>query len=92
MVSAANIGMITPERDRDPEAAINAASGHGDSIVSRRDSTDEGDAQRGAARRSFARRIDCSGWDAERGAQRPGQRPPPRTPNGRNHGGGGRAA
>jgi hypothetical protein len=92
MVSAANAGMITPERDPDPGAAMHAAPGRSDSNSARRDTSAESDAQRGAARRSFARRIDCSGWDAERGVTRSNHRPSVRTPNGRNPGGGGHAA
>jgi hypothetical protein len=92
MVSAANGGMITPERDRDPGASMHVAPGRGDLNAPHRDAPGESDAERGEARRSFARRIDCSGWDAERGVARSTHRPSIRTPNGRNQGGGGHAA
>jgi len=91
MVPAAKRGMTTPDRERNVDSNINA-SRLGGAHSPRRDESSESDVQHGSARRSFARRIDCSGRDAERSATRAGHRPAPRTPNGRNPGGGGQAA
>ena len=67
-------------------------AGAADQPIPMRGESAEQEAQQGAARRSFARRIDCSGWDAARGPARGGPQPPPRSPNGRNSPGGGQAA